>query len=159
MQMVISTYIKMLCRIAVQTNHHIGWKAPRELSFVTALRNSTNQWKFEVLTIFSKLLLSYILRGFIIQQVPYYHTFSSIKKIAYFMRWFIEADLIKKILSGIILQVVSACREVSGSISVFTDMLVQCCFCNEKFSFSVIYQVMVSVLILYVFKFLINLLK
>lgn len=53
--------------------------------------------------------------------------------------WFAEIFLLATML-----QVVSACREVSGSISVFTDMLVQCCFCNEKFSFSVIYQVMVS---------------
>ncbi|GIY96406.1 ubiquitin carboxyl-terminal hydrolase 24 [Caerostris extrusa] len=41
-------------------------------------------------------------------------------------------------------EIVSACREVSGSISVFTDMLVQCCFCNENFSFSIIRQIMLQ---------------
>ncbi|XP_015922706.1 ubiquitin carboxyl-terminal hydrolase 24 [Parasteatoda tepidariorum] len=41
-------------------------------------------------------------------------------------------------------EVVSACREVSGSISVFTDMLVQCSFCNEIFSISVIRQIMLQ---------------
>lgn len=54
--------------------------------------------------------------------------------------------MIKKKSCFLSLQVVSACREVSGSISVFTDMLVQCCFCNETLSFSVIHQVMVSVI-------------
>ncbi|CAL1268833.1 unnamed protein product [Larinioides sclopetarius] len=41
-------------------------------------------------------------------------------------------------------EIVSACREVSGSISVFTDMLVQCCFCNEDFSVSIIRQIMLQ---------------
>ncbi|GFQ83735.1 ubiquitin carboxyl-terminal hydrolase 24 [Trichonephila clavata] len=41
-------------------------------------------------------------------------------------------------------EIVSACREVSGSISVFTDMLVQCCFCNENFSTSIIRQIMLQ---------------
>lgn len=41
-------------------------------------------------------------------------------------------------------EVVSACREVSGSISPFIDMLVQCSFCNETFSTAVIGHVMIQ---------------